>query len=122
MIIIKTDEELRIERRGLVEEKRRLNCIQQGLIDDRNNLKQTWRATKDPVMKRAIHREIYKLNDEIMFGVVARSIEDLDYRVRDIDRILYSKPSPTYGSIYDTYQELSFDDILNYGVIHGVKL
>ena len=120
--MIKTDEELRNERRGLVEERRRLNCIQQGLIDDRDNLKQIWRETKDPMVKRAIHHEIYKLNDEILFGIIARSIETLDIKIGSIDRMLYSKPSPTYGSIYDTYRALSFDNVLNYGVIHGVKL
>lgn len=119
---IKTDEELRIERRSLIEDRRKLKCIQQGMIDDRNNLKQTWREMKDPIVKRKIHHEIFKLNDEIMFGIVARSIEALDDRISSIDRMLYSKPSPTYGCIYDTYQNLNYDNLLQYGVIHGVKL
>lgn len=121
-MMIKTDEELRIERRSLIEDRRKLKCIQQGMIDDMDNLKQAWRETKDPIVKRNIHREIFRLNDEIMFGIVTRSIETLNYSINSIDRMLYSKPSPTYGCIYDTYQNLNYDDLLRYGVIHGVKL
>lgn len=121
MYIIKTDEELRMERKVLVEKRKRLQEVQDGLIQAEEELMQKWRLIKDPIVKREVHKEIFKLRDQILFGRQKQELDSLDSQIGVIDRYLYSTPSVQYGSIYDTYQNLNYDEISIYG-IHGVKL
>ena len=121
MYIIKTDEELRMERKILVEKRNRLQEVQDGLVQAEAELMQKWRLIKDPVVKREVHKEIFKLRDKILRGRQKQELDSLYSQIGIIDHYLYSKPSVQYGSIYDTYQNLDYDKISIYG-IHGVKL
>ena len=121
MYIIKTDEELRMERKILVEKRNRLQEVQDGLVRAEEQLMQKWRSIKDPVVKRKIHKEIFELRDQILWGRQKRELDRINCNIGEIDRYLYSNPSIQYGSIYDTYQDLNYDEISIYG-IHGVKL
>ena len=121
MIVIKTDEELWKEYRDLTESQRRLTEIYNGMINDRNNLMDIWRAETEPLVKRAIHHEIWDLDHKISCGFIKWELERVNINILEVSRYLFSKPSPQYGCIYDTYRELDYDKIQNYG-IDGVKL
>ena len=104
-----------------MEKRNRLQEVQDGLVQAEAELMQKWRLIKDPVVKREVHKEIFKLRDKILRGRQKQELDLLYNQIEIIDHYLYSKPSVQYGSIYDTYQNLNYDEISIYG-IHGVKL
>lgn len=121
MIIIKTDEELRKQKAELEIAMNKLVDIYNGYKKTLDELYITWRAVKDPIVKREIHKEIFKLKDEMMFGRIQMEISCIRCDINEIERILHSTPNPNYGCLYDSYHDFDIDEIMNYG-IRGVRL
>lgn len=117
---LKTDEELLAEKEVLEKELGELLVERNRLEDEINRTYDLWRAAEDKIMKREIHKEIFKMRDEVMrmnYG----PIDTLKIRLASINRLLYSSNNTVVGCIYDTYHELDFDDIMING-IKGVKI
>lgn len=121
MYILKTDDELRKELAVKLDEEKVLQEAQNHLVKIEEELMQQWRAIKDPLAKREIHREIFKVRDQILGGEIQRKLSWVRCDIAHIQHQLYSKPSPQYGSIYDSNLNLDYTYISING-IHGVKL
>lgn len=121
MIIIKTDKELKRDKRNLEIRLAELKRQYRELLNKEAELYDIWRQVKDPIVKREIHREIFKWKDGIAYRKLERNIQCVESDIREINRFLYSYPSMTIGCIYDTYQELDYNSIALYG-IRGVRL
>ena len=117
---LKTDKELLAEKAVLEKELREILVEKNKLEDEINKTYDLWRAAEDKIMKREIHKEIFKMRDEIMCMKYG-PIDTLKIRLASINRLLYPSQNTVVGCIYDTYHELDFDDIMING-IKGVKI
>lgn len=120
MIRIKTDSELIREKAELEVALKRLKDIYRGYERTLDELYITWRSVKDPIVKKEIHKEIFKLKDKMMFGRVQREIGYIQIDINNINRMLHPVQYDA-GYFYDDYRELDYDEIVNCG-IRGVRL
>lgn len=118
---LKTDKELLAEKAVLEKELGELLVERNRLEDEINRTYDLWRAAEDKIMKREIHKEIFKMKDEVRRMNYGR-INILKNKLFSINKLLYPSQSTVIGCIYDTYRsELDFNDIIING-IRGVKL
>lgn len=118
---LKTDKELLAEKAVLEKELGELLVERHRLEDEIDKTYELWRAAEDRIMKREIHKEIYKMQDKVR-NMNYGPIDTLKIRLASINRLLYPSQSTVIGCIYDTYRsELDFNDIIING-IRGVKI
>lgn len=118
--LLETDEVLKKEKVELEKRLGNLLAKKHEIEDDLSEMYDLWRATKDPITKREIHKEIFKIKDTILHMNYGE-LYDVKCELGRINRLLNSYSTPVLGSIYNTYRDLDFNDIMNNG-IHGVKL